>query len=658
MAQGKVSKYTIQLDIEQSDKTRAVIDDIERSLKSIGDATRDGLADGLNNATKEAETLAKRIKDIAKSEGDSTKELEAFDRAANKAIGDLEKQSIALRHSLSEQGKAQRERLEALQKERSELGKTAADRKRAKEIDKEIKAIRKDIVVGTDEELKSALEKNKSIRLTLKLSQQEAKLTKAKAKDEKTLSALVKSDIKSIREKIKEQLKFIQALKTTEGKYKAIKKAAGIAAKGAGIVGAGLVGGAMALGGMAISSANSQVDREREANRIKASISDDEKNAMLGELYVKTGADYTTIVDAINRVTSVLGVSNRDDIAQAAVAEIRFPGAAAMFRQQNTGAASASDFNVYANRIKAIQGQTGASVSQIQESTNKIANLRQSNFSNASETDLLAIYSALQGSGAYDTQEELDRAFNSFLRAKRGSKDNIFDFAEKYFTQKSTQTRGVYGATNKQQAMQALSMLNWSGIRGAAATSSASTQMTAAETTAEKMRQIEEIKNEVLIKLLKALEPVIKSIDIDELSSFFDAMLKLAKELAPAISALVSFVTTTMVQLVSVVSKIFDFLFGDEKKLPTPETGIAGQAHANGGIASIPSLCGERGPEMVIPLDYSRSARRANLTQNLVQNFNMAGNETTALSLSQAVKSRDFTRAMMNSTWLSGRLGR
>ena len=85
---------------------------------------------------------------------------------------------------------------------------------------------------------------------------------------------------------------------------------------------------------------------------------------------------------------------------------------------------------------------------------------------------------------------------------------------------------------------------------------------------------------------------------------------------------------------------------------------VSGAYESNGGIASMPSICGERGAEMVIPLDHSRAARSANLTQNLVQNFNMSGNETTALSLSQAVKSRDFTRAMMNSTWLNGRLGR
>lgn len=670
MPKGKVSKYTIELDIEQSDATRAAISDIEKSLKNISSSAADGLSNGLEDATKQAESLAEKIREIAKSEGDTTKEVEAFNRESEKTISSLEKQALLIRNSLTEDGKAQRARLESLKKEREALGKTSADKKRAKEIDKEIKAIRKDIVEGSDEDLKKALEKNKAIRATIKLAQQESKIITAQKKESKALSTLVKADVKAIREKIKEQLKFVKTLKTTEGWYKAIKKAAKVTAKGAGIVGAGILGGAMAMGGMAIASANNYVEREREAHRIKASISDEEKNSMLGELYVKTGADYTTIVDAINRVTSVLGVSNRDDIAQAAVAEIKFPGAAAMFRQQNTGKVSANDFNVYANRIKAIQGQTGASVSQIQESTNKIANLRQSNFANASETELLSIYSAIQNSGAYDSQDELDRVFNSFLRAQRGTKENIFDFAEKYFSTKATMTRGVYGATNRQQAMQALSQLNWGGIRSAAATDSPLMPMTAAETTAQKMREIEETKNRILMKVLEAIAPVIEAIDVNELSSFFESMIKLAKDLAPAVAKLVSFITGTMSQLVQSVvamyeglknSKVGKWIIGDDSRddwFTEHSKHVSGFAEANGGIASMPSICGEKGPEMVIPLDYSRAARSANLTQNLIQNFNMAGNETTALSLSQVVKSRDFTRAMMNSTWLSGRLGR
>lgn len=677
MANKRQSEYTIELDIKYGDETRRKVDDIERSFQDISKAAKDGISDGLKTAASLADELSKNIQDAARSESGAVKQLEAFEKASNKTIKALEKQSTDLTHSLSEQGKAQRERLVELQKELATLGKTKEEKQRKKEIDKEIKAIQKDVIVGTDKELKTALENNRAIRARLKLAQQNTKLLSAEAKEEKTLAGYFRDDLKAIREKIKAQFKFIEALKTTEGRYKAIKKAASLvgsgvkaAAKGAGVLGAGLIGGAIAMGGAAVSQAGSMVEREREASRIKASISDDEKQALLGELYIRTGADYTSIVDAINRVTSVLGIHNRDEIAQAAAIEIRYPGAAAMFRQQNTGSVTSKDFNVFANRQKAIQAATGATTEQITAATDKIANMRQRSFSNASMTDLEAVYLTLQNSGAYDSQDELDRAFRGFVRAQSQQKDNAFDFAKKYFSG-SGAGRGVYGATNKQQAMQALSQVDWRTVSKSVRDRDFTTPtQTAAEKTAQKMREFEEKKNEILMKLVEALLPVIEAIKPDELTAFFSSMIDLVKMLAPAISEIVTFITSTMTKLIQSVvamyeglknSKLGKLMLGLENDgdwFTEHAKHISGAYESNGGLASMPSIAGEAGPEMVVPLDYSRNARGNQLTQNLVQYFNMSGSETTTLSLSQAVKSRDFTRAMMSNQYLSGRLGR
>lgn len=687
MAGKRVSKYEIELEINQSDETRSNVSNIEREFKDLSEAIKGDLSSGMKEANKYVENMLGSIKDIVEAEGDSTKEIAAFNKASKKAVSDLEKQYTDITFALSAQGKAMRERLSDLEKERKTLGKRKADKQRIIEIDAEIKRIQKDVMIASDDELKSALKLNKEMRAKLKLSQSEIKAVQAQSVQSKKLSGLVKDDIKAIREKIKAQFKFIDALKTTEGRYKLIKKAAGTVAKGAGIVGAGIVGGALAVGGMAISSAGAQVEREREANRIRMNLSPDEKNALLGQLYTQTGADYTSIVDAINRVTSVLGMKKRDEVASAAIAEIKFPGAAAMFRQQNTGAATGADFGVFANRMKAIQGQTGATVQQIQEATNRIANIRQGNFANASMTDLLSIYSALQGSGAYDTQDELDRVFNAFLRAQRGANENIFDFAEKYFTTKSTQTRGVYGATNKQQAMQALSQISFAGLREAATVESSSIQMTAAEQTAKTMREFEEARMKLLQNVVKVLGPIMEKLSefmtsskgekfVNSITDFFtktiakivdwlDRLVSDTDEIKNRITEGTGVVETvnadgtTTQHWGSGPIRKSGWSFGGKKDwFDEHSQSVSGAYESNGGIASMPSICGERGAEMVIPLDHSRAARSANLTQNLVQNFNMSGNETTALSLSQAVKSRDFTRAMMNSTWLNGRLGR
>jgi SLT domain-containing protein len=78
---------------------------------------------------------------------------------------------------------------------------------------------------------------------------------------------------------------------------------------------------------------------------------------------------------------------------------------------------------------------------------------------------------------------------------------------------------------------------------------------------------------------------------------------------------------------------------------------------SNGGVASFPSICGEQGPEAIIPLDYSRAQRAENIANTVNQTFNMGNNQTTALSLAQAVRSRDFTRAMTDNQFFTRRCG-
>ena len=163
--------------------------------------------------------------------------------------------------------------------------------------------------------------------------------------------------------------------------------------------------------------------------------------------------------------------------------------------------------------------------------------------------------------------------------------------------------------------------------------------------TAAKMREIEEAKNELLRKLVEALAPVIQELPVSEIADFFKELIKNAVPLIQTIS-------TKVGEIVTITNNIYENLkriwpFGDST-----------QKEAAGGIISMPSLVGEAGPEMVVPLDYSRSARGRQLTQNLTQYFNLSGNETTTLSLSQAVKSRDFSRAMASNSYINGRLGR
>jgi hypothetical protein len=646
------TQYQIDL-IVQSDQARQAVFDIERSLKSISDSAKDGLSDGLSSANDKAKALAEQIKNIDLSSEGATEQFEAFGKAADKTVKDLEKQAVQLNFALSDEGKQLRQNIENLQREKESLGNTTREKKRAKEIEKEIANLQKQVVYGSDEELKNALKNNVATRATLRLAQQDAKLRQAQVKSSKTMAQLFKADLKLMQEKIKAQFKFIDALKTTEGRYKAIKKAAGMvgsgarkmagmAAKGAAIAGGGLLD----IGGMAMASAESQVDREKEVDRIKAGRSRVEKAWLLTEAYKRTGKDYTTIVDAINRVSNAIGPKAKpNDLLQGTLAELRYPGASKLLLQQNTSLPDSGLLAAFANKMQAVQGVTGASVEQIQSTADKVSNMRQSNFSNASISDLMSLYLGLQSSGAFDTEDELDRAFNSFIMEQRNSDKNIFDLA-KDWQASGKWTRTAYGGQNITQATNAIANVDFGALEKASGVNDTKYRQTDAEKTASKLREIEEAKNELLRQLVEALAPVFKEIPVSEIANFFKGLIKTT---IPLITSIKEGIT----DIIKVVKDIYNKMpfVGNE-----PE--VSGHARAAGGIVSMPSLVGEAGPEMVVPLDYSRSTRGRQLTQNLTQYFNLSGNETTALSLSQAVKSRDFSRAMASNSYINGRLGR
>ena len=79
---------------------------------------------------------------------------------------------------------------------------------------------------------------------------------------------------------------------------------------------------------------------------------------------------------------------------------------------------------------------------------------------------------------------------------------------------------------------------------------------------------------------------------------------------------------------------------------------------ANGGITSIPSICGEAGfPEAVIPLDPSRSGRAAQIMQQVSQTFNMGSNESNVMSMASALRSASWAYESGRISALSRRRG-
>ena len=675
------TSYIVSLEIENSDRVSASIDSIDRKLYGI---TKNAKSMNFKDALEGVKALEQQMAELSSSEEDCTDEWERFDKVSNKAYSELERQAVRLNHALSAQGSEQRARIAELEKEKASLDKTAESKARAKAIDKELKELRKDVVSGTDEELQAQLKMNREARGRLKLLQQESKAQKAQGKEQKTLLQLIKEDLKPLREKLKLQKEFIQSLKTTEGRMNALKKAAkgamsvgGAALKGAGVV----AGGLMAIGGMAVASANKFVDREREADRLKVSGSREDKVNLIGDLYAKTGADDTSIVDAINRVYTVLGNISREEIVEAATAEIRMPGAAALFRQQNTGPVSAKDFTAYFNRLRGIQGATGATREQITSSSDYIANLRQSSFTNASETDLQSLYLALQNSGAFDTDEELQSAFTSFVRKQKDSGVDVFTLA-KQWQDNGNWTRTAYGNTNRTQAANAIKNLDFVRMGELSKTTDyQAPQETASEKTARQMRQLETLKDKLLIQVLESLQKAFEGKE-GELKSLISGALELIKMMVeffvPILKKIMPYVEKLIRAILEKIGALAEYTEAIKKQnekqaerqveaaqSKSTAATIAyrgGLDHAmkfaNGGITSIPSICGEAGfPEAVIPLDPSRSGRAAQIMQQVSQTFNMGSNESNVMSMASALRSASWAYESGRISALSRRRG-
>lgn len=684
MANDLNTRYSIELQLKNSDKVNAKCLEIDRSLEAISKNAR-GLK--FKEALQGVEALENQMHELLKSEGDCTKEWAEFDRASTKAYSDLEKEAVKLNFSLSEQGRLQRERLKELESERASLGKTKEEKARARDLDKEIKEIRKQVVVASDSELKDMQKANIQARARLKLLQNESKQQKTQGKEQKKLLQLIKDDLKPLREKIKLQKDFIKSLSTTAGKYEAIKKLSKSAfAVGKTVMkGAGMAAGAvLGLAGAAIASGEGQYTKEQNIDRIKAGGDYDTKAKMLENVYIEAGGSNDEVVDAINRVYNVLGKNaSVEEIQTAAAMEIKYPGISKLLMQQNVGQVSASDYVAAANRTRSTQRFSGASREQIQAASEFISNNRQVNFKNASQLELRDLYLALQGSGGFDSDEELQRAFNRFIREQRNSNLPVFELAKKWQTEGKWKNT-AYGGTNRTQASNAIRNLDFDALGAAQQVTNYNTSESAAETAAKTARRVEILKDELLLQILQGIEPLLKNgtlqkifelvrdiLESDEFKGFF----KLVCDALGTVVNVLKSVFESVKSIVSTVKEIYD-------KIPNPLESLkgngrkamdwalheitgkpygnepSGHAHANGGIATVPSVFGEAGAEIAIPLSPERESRAQQLTAYVNNAFHMSGSETSTMALSSALTSRDWAYRSSRINELNRRLGR
>lgn len=687
------SSYTIDL-IVKGDKTKDAIREIEKDIKRVGESN------SISDATKSVEKMLMHLSKSAKDASiDAQSVVSYYSTNSKKALSALESEYIRLRKTQENASESKSELI--AQKEKLEvLRRTVNTTEEAVDISFKLKEINDKIAQIDD--IPNQIEKNRQLRYQIKaaaqFAQKELYLSQIEQKQNKAQSLSIKekikyfmtqrvqnnADIKALKEKIrlleneeKQEKKIGQAIKNVSkeqenatkkqgGRLQSLYNITGLIGGGGRTIGAGVkavaAGGKFAAGMIggavqaAAQTADREVEKERQANRIKG-YSTKEARDILGELYIRTGADYSQIVDAINRVQTTLKGAAKDDIMAAAEIELRYPGMSLAFASESgTNKGGVDVYKQYAAKLKAIQKASGASDEQIAASIQKFSNEKDLKFSGSAVSDFQAVYLSMQNSGAFETDDELDRAFKIFVRKQQGSGKGVFEFAKDFDWSVSAQ-----GDRNKAQVRNSMRGFDWSTLTNEISSASSGNVLdkTESEEMATNMRRMEEQKNKLLMTLIPAAIPLVEAFSkmldgggakliADGLNSLFTLVVPV---LLKVLEMLNDYILTPLLKAINAVVE----WFGDESG---GDTGAIPQ-NANGGIAIGPSIVGERSfqPEMILPLDYSRASRAGNIIQSVSQTFNMSGSETTALSLSQAVKSRDFRRATAQSAFISARGG-
>jgi hypothetical protein len=337
-----------------------------------------------------------------------------------------------------------------------------------------------------------------------------------------------------------------------------------------------------------------------------------------------------------------------------AQAELEFPGMAALFQASGKDA-KPRDFAIMQNRMRALQGATGANISDLSSVMQTVSNMRDSAFkSGVSQQDLVALYAALQGSNAFDDQEHIERAMRGFLAQGGLNADNFYDRMADFDWAKY-----VYGSQQKNQADAFRKTFDFGALKAAnTAPVNDVVEKTAAEKAAETARRVAIKKDELVARILTKIEPLLND---GTLENVIEMLFKVLETVLPLLDPVMRILNTVLKALDFVLEKIkpaidaiVDF-FSDDSAQDAQNRAVANATElpplggfSQGGIAIGPSIVGERGAEAVIPLDFARFGRAQNIMQTVNQTFNMSGNQTTAMSLGQAVKQRSFTDSYLS----------
>jgi len=504
---------------------------------------------------------------------------------------------------------------------------------------------------------------------------------------------------KSIKAQIEGVKKLAQSLKTVEGRMAAIEKlsskikaisgnASKVGAIG-GKIGAGILGAGAAIGGAAIASAGNVAQKENALKALKGAGEED-----ADKVYIATGADYTTIVNAINKLSAKF---KGDDLIAAAIQEVKTPGIASMLMAGK--ALDTSNIQSVVDQIKKSAGNADLSAA-IAASTKA----RSVTTGAVSQTEYLSAFAALQNAGI--EEEKINQIISSV--AKKGGdfveEFNKTDLSKYVRGQQKSQVEGIKidridvskkteksPAERLQESINRVSILKDKMLMKFMPKVADVVEKVLDSPSFEKMLEsvgriseqilpvlghaldliipvvekllppilkllepvlailapmLEKI-TPVLVWILEGLQPVIETVaDVVEwlfsgkafesISNAFSDVWE--KTIKPGINSIIQIITSPIIAAVNAVIDGLNALPGVDglEKIAAPQL-------ANGGIAQFPSICGERGPELVLPLNNPARSQSLINNYNTTQNFTLVGAQTP-LSLAQSIDNERFIR--------------
>ena len=705
----KSSQYNIDLKLTSDSANKAVLDELNKSFKGVDDQVKKTTEESLRDLNTSFDKLLQSTEDVNELESQYGKVIDDNISKIKSEIDALEAKKVAITTNTDlteKQRDAAIKILEASIKQKKqdvELLKLERAKAKARVTEKKL--------LGSKFNTESKL-----VKLHQKAVELQIKMNKLLAKESKLKSAAL--GVAKVGKKV----------------GSAGLKAGKVALKGIGM--AGMAVGA--LGGAAIAAAGDRVEKEKALKSLKSGIDP----TIADRVYTQTGADYTTIVSAINALSKI--TKDNGQLIQGAVLEIQNPGIGKMLLSGSTE--TGSNISKLKNHIDQIKKQTGSQdLTQALEASTKSRAVTKGR---VSQSEYIQAYAALEAQGL---DEE---TINRVIRKVSDQKGNFIENLNK--TDLSRYGKDAQERIRLSKANLGLEKLNDEAV-----------EKTPAEKIQEKVRELSLKKDELLVKLLPIANKLLDAIKPVIFDKLINVVVKLANAITPALENLLTILeplidavmpvidelltpllkwysdvqkklienvlkpalewlkTTgfpaliqlfqaiphlpqilldgikwwwekiknfpsaigtkvseawenlkswaiekwnaikkwvddkwaliknkftefkdTIINLPSEIgNKIANFLSPFTSDDDTVKPIITGAA-AQGGIVNTPTIAGEAGPELILPLDNSRSGRTSQIINNFNtnQNFNMTNNQTTPLAFAQAVGMNKFVR--------------